>query len=139
MVTFFCPNCWTSIPEETEICPHCGYELKQFGSLTYEDKLLAALHHSVPERRIMAAQILGNRGCEQALPIFLDILQSGESNYFLLRAILMAAIKINSPLRLEVLTQASHHDSLLVKKLASEMLTQLNNNQAPQKWDRNTG
>ncbi|NMC53877.1 MAG: hypothetical protein GYA48_09625 [Chloroflexi bacterium] len=139
MVTFFCPNCWTSIPEETETCPHCGYELKQFSSLTYEDKLLAALHHSVPERRIMAAQILGNRGCEQALPIFLEILQSGESNYFLLRAILMATVKIDSPLRLEVLNQATHHDSLLVKKLALEMLAQLNNNQAPQKWDHNTG
>jgi len=139
MLTYYCPNCWISIERSDKICPVCGYVLADFNQLTFEDKLLASLHHSVPERQIMAAQILGNLKSERALVEFQKIIQSKENNYFLLRAILLATVKINHPARDIILKIARKHSSILVSDLAKELISQLSENSDFQEWDRNTG
>jgi len=138
-LTYYCPNCWESIEKSETSCPHCGYKIEKFNQSSFEDKLLAALHHSLPERRIMAAQILGNLKSEKALLEFQKIINSDETNYFFLRAILLATVKIKNPIRETILEIASHHSSNLVSDLARRLLTQLSDNQDFQKWDRNTG
>ena len=77
MVTYYCPHCWTILDEKDQVCPKCGYVIKDYQDSSYEDKLLNALHHPVPERRIMAAQVLGILGSQRALVEFLKILESG--------------------------------------------------------------
>lgn len=101
--------------------------------------MLAALHHSVPERKIMAAQILGIKESQRALPEFLQIITSGENDYYFLRAILLATIKINHPQREVILRKAAHHPSKLVSDLAEELLDQLSKNQPSDTWDQHTG
>jgi hypothetical protein len=105
----------------------------------FEEKLLAALSHSVPERRIMAAQILGIRESQHALPEFLKIITSSETNYFFLRAVLLAAAKINQPEREVIFQKATQHQSELVAQLARELLDVLERGQQPDRWDRHTG
>jgi hypothetical protein len=139
MLTYYCPNCWISIDKSDKKCPGCGYAIEDFNQLTFEDKLLASLHHSVPERQIMAAQILGNLKSERALVEFRKIIESKENNYFLLRAILLATVKINQPARDIILKIASQHSSILVSDLAKELIAQLSNNMDFKEWDRNTG
>jgi DNA-directed RNA polymerase subunit RPC12/RpoP len=139
MLTYYCPHCWQIVTEEQKTCPHCGYVLDKFKNYVYEDKLLAALHHSVPERRIMAAQILGIRECIQALPEFGRIIASDETNYFFLRAILLATSKIVHPEREAILLKATRHPSQLVSRLAKELLQGLHQDHIPDKWDRHTG
>lgn len=138
MLTFYCPNCWTALEENTRKCPHCGYEIDNFESSSYEDKLLAALHHLVPERRVMAAQILGNLGSHRALTEFKNIIRT-ESDYFFLRAVLIACAKIDSPERLQILQLATEHESKLVRDLAVELFNQLSSGQEHGQWDRHTG
>ncbi|MEJ5201833.1 MAG: HEAT repeat domain-containing protein [Anaerolineales bacterium] len=138
MLTFYCPNCWTELQENTRKCPHCGYEVDHFESSSYEDKLLAALNHPLPERRIMAAQILGNLGSQRALKEFKNIIQA-ETDYFFLRAVLIASAKISSPDRFQILQLATKHESKLVRDLAVELLNQLTSGQEHDQWDRHTG
>ena len=139
MLTYYCPNCWVSIDKSEEKCPSCGYAIKDFNQLTFEDKLLASLYHSVPERCIIAAQILGNLKSERALVEFQKIIASEETNYFLLRAILLATVKINHPTRDIILKIASQHFSILVSDLAKELIAQLSEDSDFQEWDRITG
>jgi len=139
MLTYYCPNCWISIGKSEEKCPNCGYAIEDFNQLTFENKLLTSLYHSVPERRIMAAQILGNLKSERALVEFQKIIASEETNYFLLRAILLATVKINHPARDIILKIASQHSSILVSDLVKELISQLSENSGFQEWDRNTG
>lgn len=93
MLTYYCPNCWTIVEENQKVCPNCGYSLADFAHFDFDDKLIAALHHPVTERRIMAAQVLGNRQCKRALPEFRKILESDESNYFFFESNLTGSIK----------------------------------------------
>lgn len=125
MITYYCPNCWEIVKKGQQTCPRCGFILDQFQNSDYEDKLIAALHHSVSERKIMAAQILGDKQSEKALPEFLNIIESDETNYFFLKAVLIATAKITHPLREIILNKAAQHPSELVSRLANELLDQL--------------
>ncbi len=139
MLTYYCPRCWEIITEDQSTCPNCGYVLNDFIKYDYDDKLIAALRHSVPERRIMAAQILGIRQCKRALPEFQKILESDEENYFFLRAILLAVAKMEDPGRKNILAKALHHPSQLVAHLAKDVLDMLESGRQPEEWDKNTG
>jgi len=140
MLTYYCPQCWSEVAGEEHICPHCGYPLDEFHQQAFEDKLLAALHHTLPERRIMAAQILGNLKSERALPEFIRIIEGNEEDYFFLRAVLLAVVKIPHPDRIKILQRASQHPSRLVSDLAKELLVDLNEGHVNvQRWDRHTG
>ena len=139
MLSYYCPNCWEILDKNEQICPHCGYVLEKFQELAYEEKLLAALHHSVPERRIMAAQILGNIHSHRALAEFKKIIEGEETNYFFLRAVLFATAKINHPNRIIILQKATRKPSTLVSDLANQLLLLLSENKNIDEWDRHTG
>jgi len=85
---------WVIVNDTEKVCPNCGYKLAEFHELAFEKKLLGALHHSVPEQRMMAAQILGNIHRQRALAEFQKIIEGEETNYFLLRAVLLATAKL---------------------------------------------
>ncbi len=139
MLTYYCPRCWEIVQENQQECLHCGYRLDDFNHFDFDDKLIAALHHSVSERKIMAAQVLGIRQCKKALPEFRKILMSDESNYFFLRAILLAVAKFEDPDREEILTQAKSHPSELVSDLAVELIEEIHSGKKSSLWDRHTG
>lgn len=88
----------------------------------------------------MAAQILGNIQSKRAIPEFLKIIEGGEEDYFFLRAVLMAVVKILHADRIKILKQASQHPSRLVSDLARQLLADLKEGRLkPQQWDRHTG
>lgn len=122
MLTFYCPSYWQIIDESEKTCPHCGYSLDTFSHQDYKEKLLAALHHTIPERRIIAAQILGNLKIQQAVPELKKILEEEREDYYFLRAILTALAKIEHPERIEILQKAAHHPSGLVSSYAKMIL-----------------
>jgi HEAT repeat protein len=126
VLTFYCPECWATIPEEYVTCPHCGFDLSQFSRSTYEEKLLKALHHTVQERQLIAAEVLGKIGSQRALPEFEAILDREKENYFLLRAVVEATAKIPDPRRRDILQKtARQHSSSMIQHLAEELLASL--------------
>lgn len=139
MLTYYCPDCWQIVDEKDEICPYCGYPLIEFSRQDYYQKLLDALHHIIPERRIIAAQILGNLKIQEAVPVFKEILASEIEDYYFLRAVLLALAKIEHPEQLEILEKAAHHRSSLVRAFAIHLLEKIKNNETIESWDNFSG
>jgi len=139
MLIYYCPNCWSTVTGDDITCPKCGYELGVFQQLDYEEKLLNALHHTVSERRVMAAQILGNLQSERALNEFQKILESGETDYYFVRILLISIAKSNSPRKLDILNLATTNSSTLIRRLASHLIHVVKNGDDIDEWDRFTG
>jgi HEAT repeat protein len=117
-MTHFCPECWRSVPEGARQCPHCGSDLGN--DLSYEDKLLRALQHPVPETRYLAVQLLGDIRSTRAVPEFARILAE-ERDPYLLRAVLRALAEINSDESSRLIRQAASHPFLIVRELARSL------------------
>jgi predicted amidophosphoribosyltransferase len=54
---FFCPNCWSRVKEHETICHECRADIERLDHLSYIEKLVNALTHSVRTTRIRAAYI----------------------------------------------------------------------------------
>lgn len=139
MLTYYCPECWKIVNETDIVCPHCGFQLTEFHELDFEEKLLSSLKHSIPERKIMAAQILGNINSGKALIEFQNIIESGETNYYILRSILIATAKIDDPLRMTILQNAIHNASTLISELAKSLVQMVIEHKNIDTWDHHTG
>lgn len=139
MVTYYCPNCWEIIGRSENICPICGFNLGDFDLKSFEEKLLVALHHAVAERKIVAAEILGNIHSQRALEEFWAVIECEETNYYFLRAVLLATAKIDHPDRRKILQRAEQHSSDLVASLATKLLNLMAENTEPSEWDQYTG
>jgi HEAT repeat protein len=122
MITYFCPNCWREIDRDAVRCPACGYDTAEYSRLPYEEKLLVALNHPIRETRLVAVQLLGNMRSSAALPNFKSMLE-GEEDFYLLREVLTALVKIGSPESREVLLEATKHDCYLVREFAARLMS----------------
>lgn len=139
MLTFFCPNCWHRLTEADKTCPQCGSTLDAFDQSSFEDKLIAALNHPIPENRQMAAQILGRLGCERALPAFEALAADPDQDYFFLREVLVAAARIPAPASMKVLCIALDHPSGLVQREAADLIRAVENHLPLDDWDHCAG
>ncbi len=70
----YCSNCWAENLFGASVCDRCGVSLAETEAILYDQKLIRALHHPVPETREMAAMLLGLRRDQQALPILMACL-----------------------------------------------------------------
>ena len=74
-LTQFCPRCWAANPIEAPVCERCNTSLSETGPIFYDQKLIWALSHPVPETREMAAMLLGQRRDMHTLPLLLSRLR----------------------------------------------------------------
>ena len=117
MVTYFCPACWSVVPEEAKTCPRCSADLGEYLRLSVEEKYLLALRHPVSENRIIAARFLGELRSHKALPEFERMLRE-EQEYYVLREVVRALTLIPHPQAHELLTTALNHPYYLISYLA---------------------
>lgn len=122
MITHYCPACWQEIAGTEARCPNCGYDLLQDHALSFEEKLLSSLEHSVPERRYLAIQILGELGSQAALPGLEKLLDTEVKDIYALREALVALSKIPGPRSRALLQKASKHPFQTVRQLAERLL-----------------
>ncbi len=101
----------------TDICPHCGYAISEYESLSYEKKLICALKHPVRENRMMAIQILGELQSHAALSYFADILET-EEDFYIIREIIQALNKIGGEESKELIRRLKTHKSKLIRNMA---------------------
>jgi phosphoserine phosphatase len=122
MLTFYCPSCWKKTSSDLTICPECGYDLSDFSSLSYEEKLLRALHHPVPASRMVAIQTLGELHCQLALSELEKTLKNLQEDVYTLREIVIAIAKIPGEDSRVLLKEAARHLYALVRHKAEELL-----------------
>jgi hypothetical protein len=60
-MTYYCWRCYGENDRARGVCPHCGGEIEAPSGTQYVDRLLWAFRHPLPERRMIAAQVLGRR------------------------------------------------------------------------------
>ncbi len=68
----FCSNCWAESLFGATVCDRCGTPFSETEPIFYDQKLMRALHHPVPETREMAARLLGQRRDRHALPVLMS-------------------------------------------------------------------
>jgi HEAT repeat protein len=122
MLTYYCPNCWSILQGEENHCPNCHFDLGEYKDLPYEKKLLLAVNHPIPSRRVIAIEILGKRGSTDCLDAFEHLLQKPDEDFYTLSAVIDALSRIDSPRAEQLLNQAAHHRSYLISKKAKRSL-----------------
>lgn len=87
----------------------------------YADQLIAALRHPVPTTPIIAAQVLGERREEKAVPALIKTLNSTGDAY-LAEAAAEALSKIGSAEAIDAVRTALQHQFVRVRARAREAL-----------------
>lgn len=67
----FCSNCWAENLIGATVCERCSTSLSETEPIFYDQKLMRALHHPVPDTREMAATLLGQRRDRNAFPVLM--------------------------------------------------------------------
>ncbi len=123
MVTYYCPSCWAEFHEDLQVCPRCGFEIRSFDRLEYEQKLIKAAFHPIPENRYMAVEALGMLKTPRALPVLERILREETDDVYLLYQVLKALADIPDPRSKELLQEAARHPFRLVRQRAVQLLS----------------
>lgn len=78
---YYCPSCWAEIASQTEMCPACGADIRDFAGESYELKLIRALRHPEPTVPLRAATILGELQSKAAVPALIETATRTEDPY----------------------------------------------------------
>jgi HEAT repeat protein len=71
-VIAFCTRCWTEIDEQDDLCQHCGAE-QDADSRSYQEKLIAALEHPLPQARARICWLIGENNIRIAVPHLMHV------------------------------------------------------------------
>ncbi len=81
---YFCPSCWNVFDEDFDVCPVCGYNIKDFTNLSYEQKLIIALSHPLANIRTTALKLLRAKNVQISIPFIKELILV-EQNPFVLK------------------------------------------------------
>jgi hypothetical protein len=71
-VIAFCTHCWTELDASIDRCPHCGID-QGADPRSYEEKLVAALAHPLPEARARVCWLIGENCIRTAVPRLMHV------------------------------------------------------------------
>ncbi len=125
MIHFFCPNCWKSISDRIIICRYCKYDLRNFNSLSYEDKLILSLKHPVKEIRRLIIFIIGLKKFKKAINEF-SIMIEEEEDPVILMEIAKALRNINNNEAKKMLYKLKSHRFPIIARYVEQNYYHLN-------------
>ena len=120
MVQWYCPECFARVEQQTERCRHCGADLSD-ATFDFEEQLIRALRHPLPDRRLLAAQVLGQRRAHRAVPGLIGIIRESDDPYLVAEAT-MALARIGDPAGLAVVEEMARHGPAVARAAASTAL-----------------
>jgi HEAT repeat protein len=91
----FCTHCWAEINDALNVCPRCQQNLT-LDPRTYEQKLVAALEHPLPEARVRICWLIGENKIQLAVPDLMRIAED-DPDLFVRRAALEALAILRDP------------------------------------------
>jgi hypothetical protein len=119
---YWCFSCYTVNPRAQGACVRCGRPVEGPPGLSFEDRLVWALHHPDGDRAVLAAQTLGVRRVRSALPALREVVDEGQDPYVAVAA-LRSAIAIAGRDELgDWLEQLLDTDSFMVRAVARQAL-----------------
>lgn len=119
-MVFFCQHCFKEIPPDATLCPYCGADIKSYDARSFEDKLIHALKHPLPETVGIAITVLGKIRSVRAIKP-LKKLFSTSSDPYIQKEILDALFVIGGKEAERFVKKMLSHENVIVRKEA-EML-----------------
>lgn len=120
MVQWYCPDCFAEVEQRTAHCPRCGADLAK-PARDFEEQLIRALEHPLPDRRLLAAQVLGQRGAHRAAPRLIGIVEQADDPYLVAEAT-VALARIGDPAGLAVVDQMARQGPAVARAAARAAL-----------------
>ena len=118
----FCTRCWSEMYAKDTLCPRCGARVDD-DPRSFEEKLIAALEHPLPETRSRICWLLGQKRATWAIPHLVPMLH--DSDLFVRVAALRALGDIGD-LSVEPALEAAVRDERpLVRVVAEGALEQI--------------
>jgi HEAT repeat protein len=119
MVQWYCPACFAEVGSQTAPCPRCG-DLGDT-AIDFEESLIRALGHPLPDRRLLAAQVLGQRRARGAVPGLIAAVEQGDDPYLAAEAV-VALARIGDPGGLAIVDQMAREGPAVARAAARAAL-----------------
>ena len=116
----FCTHCWEEIDDKLDFCPRCGKDLAS-DPRNYEQKLVAALRHPLPEARVRICWLIGENRIQPAAPDLIRIVEA-DPDLFVQRAALEALAVLRDPHAVPLLEAISRSGNRFLAAVARRSL-----------------
>lgn len=114
----FCTECWHETDSSQPTCPCCGADFA-VNQRSYEEKLISALDHPLPEARVRACWLIGLNNIQSAAGKLIALAENDE-DLFVRRAAVQALGKIHAesavPLLKSLVGQDDHWMEIEARK-----------------------
>lgn len=117
----FCMRCWSQMSSGQATCPECGAQVDD-DPRSFEEKMVAALEHPLPETHVRICWLLGRTG-RWAVPHLICMLL--DEDVFVPVAALASLGEIGDESAKTALEEAATDPSLLVRIAAKNALRQI--------------
>jgi HEAT repeat protein len=94
-VIAFCTHCWSEIDSKADQCPQCRIDLGG-DSRSYEEKLIAALAHPLPEARVRICWLIGQNRIRAVVPCLMHMAEQ-DPDLFVQKAAVEALGTLQDP------------------------------------------
>ncbi|MCX8125440.1 MAG: HEAT repeat domain-containing protein [Spirochaetes bacterium] len=123
-MVYFCFNCFKQISRDAPLCPFCGADIQKYTTNSFEEKLIHALHHPLPDIVGIAITVLGKIKSKKAVKPLKGLFHS-TSDPYIQREILDALFAIGTKDALRFVTMMLAHENVIVRKEAEFLIKKM--------------
>jgi HEAT repeat protein len=116
----YCTHCWREVNSEDKVCPGCAADLT-LDHRTYEEKLIGALAHPLPEARERICWLVGEKQILQAVPDVMK-LATDDPDLFVRKAALESLGVLKDSKSISLLRTISRCENRFLASIACESL-----------------
>lgn len=125
----FCTHCWHPCDSSDPICPNCKADLA-LDPRPYEEKLVSALEHPLPEARVRACWLIGFNSVNEAAGK-LVVMADRDADLFVRRAAVQTLGKLHSQDAVPLLERLADHEDRWMRAEARKSLKQIKGTSSP--------
>jgi len=116
----YCTHCWREVNSETKACPDCKADLT-LDRRAYEQKLIGALAHPLPEARERICWLIGEKQIREAVPDLMK-LATDDPDLFVRKAAVEGLGAIGDPRSATLLRTIIKCENRLLASVAARCL-----------------
>ena len=116
----YCTRCWREVKSEDKVCPGCEADLT-LDHRTYEEKLLGALAHPLPEARVRICWLIGENQIRHAVPDLISLAEE-DPDLFVRKAALESLGTLGDPRSVAILRTISLGENRFLAEAAEKSL-----------------
>ncbi len=120
---YYCWSCYAPAQTASGRCEHCGGRIEAPPEADYADLLMWALDHPLAERRLVAAQVLGQRREARAEGRLRELVWTREDPYLAAAAVQALVAIVGRQACADLLTELATRGPAPVRRTATDLLS----------------